>query len=360
LAIAIASTFARADDAVPLSPSESALVVSEFAVVMAGDKPRGQIPRGTVLEATRARGPWRFIPQLRGWVHQHDLVSVEKAVDYFTQQIQDQPSGAAYHLRGIAWMTQEKWSEARSDLERALELGENVVTLHFNLGVCLERLGLTIEALAVFNSILATYPDEYPASLARGNLLLGLKHYGAAVKDFNQAVKLRPDSTEAFHLQGLALRFLDQYADAIVSYSRVLELDPKHADALANRGYASKRLGKFDAALADYEAAVKLAPEAVEYRNDLAWLLATCPEESIRNPARAVELAVSVCEATHHENGEYLDTLASAYASQGGFAKAVQTAEKALTSIRDNAAAEPVRRRLQLYRQQQFFVEQPL
>jgi uncharacterized protein len=88
-------------------------------------------------------------------------------------------------------------------------------------------------------------------------------------------------------------------------------------------------------------------------RGTLAWLLATCPDESIRDGARAVELAESLCAGPAKDDPWALDTLAAAYAEAGAMTKAVATAEQALRLANDEhaeALAKAVEQRLATYR----------
>ena len=64
--------------------------------------------------------------------------------------------------------------------------------------------------------------------------------------------------------------------------------------------------------------------------NCLAWVLATCPEASVRNGAEAVELARRAVKLSDGREPAILGTLAAAYAEAGRFPEAVQTARKAL------------------------------
>src|SRR5439155_1574708 len=64
--------------------------------------------------------------------------------------------------------------------------------------------------------------------------------------------------------------------------------------------------------------------------NAFAWLLATSPDERVRKPHGAEELARRCCEATRYANPRFLDTLAAAYANQNEFDRAAETASKAV------------------------------
>jgi tetratricopeptide (TPR) repeat protein len=64
--------------------------------------------------------------------------------------------------------------------------------------------------------------------------------------------------------------------------------------------------------------------------NNLAWLLATCPDASVRDGAKAIELAQQAVKLSGGKDPGFLDTLAAAYAEAGHFFQAVETARKAL------------------------------
>ena len=58
-------------------------------------------------------------------------------------------------------------------------------------------------------------------------------------------------------------------------------------------------------------------------------MLATSPDDGLRNGAEAVRLAERACELTHYGQPLFMGTLATAYAEAGRFPEAVTTAEKA-------------------------------
>lgn len=341
-----------------LDPSQAFIVSVESASIMAGDEPAGTVPLGTVIMVTRAQGNWRYSADTKGWIHLRHLISPAEAIPRFTREIETKPTSRAYQLRGIAYMAQQNWSRAAQDFEKAYDLGESAIALHLNLGACYQRMGELAAALEEYDGILKTYPDDFAANLARGNILLQQGQYQAALRDFEKAISLNSTVADAHNSQGVALRMLGRYEDAITAYTQAIELDASRADALSNRGYAQKNLGELAAALKDYEAAVALAPDSNAIQNDLAWFLATTADVSLRNATRAVEISEAVCQQTMNQHGEYLDTLAAAYACAGRFPAAIEAARLALTIMADNPEAIKTRERLKLYQQQQPYIEQ--
>jgi hypothetical protein len=63
--------------------------------------------------------------------------------------------------------------------------------------------------------------------------------------------------------------------------------------------------------------------------NNLAWDLAASPRPELRNGRQAVQLASKAVELTGQQEPVLIGTLAAAYAEDGQFAKAVETAKKA-------------------------------
>ena len=64
--------------------------------------------------------------------------------------------------------------------------------------------------------------------------------------------------------------------------------------------------------------------------NNFAWVLATSPDDKLRDGKRAVQLATKACEVTKHKKAHILSTLAAAYAETGDFATALKWSQKAV------------------------------
>jgi hypothetical protein len=111
--------------------------------------------------------------------------------------------------------------------------------------------------------------------------------------------------------------------------------------AYANHGAYQEQHGAYADAAETYATAIDirggqddLASSQPRRRaqNSLAWLLATCPEDTVRDGPRAVVLAEQIVAAVPRD-AVYLNTLAAAYAEVGRFEDAAATQEEAIGNL---------------------------
>lgn len=124
-----------------------------------------------------------------------------------------------------------------------------------------------------------------------------------------------------------------------------------------NRGYAYEHAKKYEQAIPDYEKTISLNDEYPDVKNNLAWVLATCPIDKLRDPSRAVTIAQAECKKTGWKNASLLDTVAAAYASAGDFSQAIERQEQAIKLIDDAETKKSFSERLELYRSNKPFIE---
>ena len=80
---------------------------------------------------------------------------------------------------------------------------------------------------------------------------------------------------------------------------------------------------------------------------------ATCPDTSLRDGAKAVELAQQADQLSNGENPVFTRTLAAAYAENGRFNDAIETAQRAAqlaTAQGEPALANQIEQDVDLYR----------
>ncbi|MBI5764184.1 MAG: tetratricopeptide repeat protein [Planctomycetes bacterium] len=110
--------------------------------------------------------------------------------------------------------------------------------------------------------------------------------------------------------------------DAFVRVFRLLrEKDRKAADSALND--ARRRLDN-----------------SISMSNAVAWLLATSPDDTVRDGRTAMEVATRCCQLTERKDPEILDTLAAAQAEAGQFDEAASTIRQALEIARKTDAVD--------------------
>jgi serine/threonine protein kinase len=135
--------------------------------------------------------------------------------------------------------------------------------------------------------------------------------------------------------------------------------NPLPNPALAQELLARRRMsnGDFAGSVAAWKEAIRLDPRGSLTLNNLAWVLATGPDE-IRDGKQAIALATRACELTAWKQPVFLDTLAAAYAEVGKFDQAVEFQKKALAfPAFEKLYGSSVRKRLALYIQKKPYRE---
>jgi tetratricopeptide (TPR) repeat protein len=193
-------------------------------------------------------------------------------------------------------------------------------------------------------------PFNPEVAFRRGVELQELGRYVEAIKAYDEAIQLGSKSIAAYNNRGAAYGALKQYERAIPDFDRAIQLDPKYAEAYCNRGAAFGALKEYDRAIRDLDRAIQLDSKYAKAYNNLAWLLATAEDASVRNGRRATELALKACDLSACQEAYLFDTLAAAYARAGNFDKAIEWQERAM--VQTQRALDPdAQARLQLYRE---------
>ena len=140
-----------------------------------------------------------------------------------------------------------------------------------------------------------------------------------------------------------------KYSAAAARPWRFIEPDPPPPDPASQALYWSER-GNHGLEVAALKEIVKRDPDDAFTLNGLAWVLATCPDASLRDGKMAVETATRACELSKWTEASFLDTLAAAYAETGDYTTAVRWQREAIAKL---SAGDPTQAefsdRLQLY-----------
>src|SRR5262249_20378251 len=148
-----------------------------------------------------------------------------------------------------------------------------------------------------------------------------------ALADLSRAIELDPNHADAWNNRGVAYSLMGELDKAVNAFSRSIELAPNDGEAVqgyVRRAEANAGLARFAQARADYESALARVPGDAGVHNDLAWLLATCPQPELREPARAVELASKAVDLAPLAGGSW-NTLGVANFRVGDWTSAIES-----------------------------------
>jgi Flp pilus assembly protein TadD len=162
-----------------------------------------------------------------------------------------------------------------------------------------------------------------------GRRLPRLHQLEKALADYSKAIELDPKNPVAWSNRGITYRDLHQREKALADLNKAIELAPKFAPAWNIRGNAYRDLHQYEKAIADYSKAIELDPKNAGLRNNLAWLLATCPDPRFRDGGKAVEFAKTAAELAPTE-GSFRNTLGAAHYRAGEWKLAVEALNKSM------------------------------
>ena len=290
-----------------------------------------------------------------------------------------------YNL-AVALSSQGKLPEAICSYREALRLQPKDIRANYNLAVALTEQGQLEDALVHYRKVLETEPDNFNVHYNMGIALDSLGRMREAKAHYLQALKIEPGLAKAHHNLGTAFASEGRLEQAVHHYTQALEIDPALVETQTSLGVIHQLQGRQEEALQHFQKALQLNPDfpeahgslasilsargrldealnhyrrALEARPDwpealmgLAWILASHPDPRQRQSREAIQLAQQACRLTGRRDPTALDTLAAVYAASGQFARAVETAHKALSlamTAKDHKLAAHMRERLETY-----------
>jgi tetratricopeptide (TPR) repeat protein len=226
--------------------------------------------------------------------------------------------------------------------------------LHEDAALLYLDLGKPADAVRHFVIAAKIKPASAPAYFNLGTALTVAGRLDEAVAQYRQALALQPEYAPALNNLGAILFRQGKLAEAERLLSAAVRIDPANAEARDNLARLLRDSGRASAAIGHFTEAVRLRPDWAVPHIELAWLLATARDASLRDPKKAIELATRGADLSSQDDPTVLDVLAAAYAAGGDFERAIAAAQRAL-ALAPPSEAESVGRRLQLYQQRRPF-----
>jgi protein O-mannosyl-transferase len=235
---------------------------------------------------------------------------------------------------GLVLFEKGKIDDAIAHYRSALQMQPDWWDAEYNLGTALLAKSQVDEAILHCEKAVSMRPTDPDAQVSLANLLLQKGRIDEAIAHYQKAIAIRPDDFLARYGLGHALLEKGELDSAIQVCRSALLLRPSDADCHTTLAIALEEKGKPAEAIQHYNKALELAPKSIPTLTNLAWLLATSRDASLRNGAKAVELAKEADRLVGGTNTVVLRTLAAAYAENGEFATAITTASSAMQIAR--------------------------
>ncbi|MGA2272600.1 MAG: tetratricopeptide repeat protein [Bryobacteraceae bacterium] len=239
----------------------------------------------------------------------------------------DAPATEFYRLFDVASELGQKneYEAAIAKWNEALALSPDDAKANSNLGVLLETVGRTGEAMAHYRKAVQSEPD-YPDGYT--NLGIALARTGKlddAISYLEKAAQLSPWDAKAHSNLGAALAERGRTGDAIVECEKALQLRPGDSEAHANLAIALAKDGRLDEAIANFEKALAGDPDSGQIHANLAGALMAKGRFDDAIPHFEKALAANPNSAElHYDLGRLL-------ATRGRFDEAIPHLEKAAT-----------------------------
>jgi tetratricopeptide (TPR) repeat protein len=252
--------------------------------------------------------------------------------------------------QGLSQLSSNRYDEAVKTFSSAIALTPDDAAAFCNRGVAWFYQSDHDRAIADFTKALEINPRYAMAYCNRGILWTEKADYDRAIADFNKALEIDPGFVEAFYGRAVAWFLKGDDDRAIADVTKAVEINPDDAAAFSNRGVFWNRKTDYDRAIADFTKAMEINPRRPEAFAQLAWILATCPDDSYRNGARAVTLAQTAVQLAPEPR--FMATLAAAYAESGKFEDAINTQKKVIAPLTEQGRTKDLaeyKRQLESY-----------
>lgn len=248
-----------------------------------------------------------------------------QAIDEINLELRRSPrSIRALNLLATAFLRLDRPEEAIEQYQRALQIAPHMPEIHHNLALALQNRGELSRAIEHYRRALQGRPDSTDIHINLAQALFDQASFGEAATVLDDVLKHRSTDPDAYYLVAATYLSRSRFASAI--------------------GVLRRGVDKF--------------PADIRLITRLAWVLATCPDETVRSGSESLRLALQASQLSGFRDIGSLDALGAAYAESGRFGEAVDAVRRAVeraATAGNTRLSEDLRERLERYEQHRPF-----
>ncbi len=257
----------------------------------------------------------------------------EKALEQLTQILEYSPDDLNAQVRmALVYGEMGNYQQAIDELTTILQSRPKELRVRDYLGLMYEEMKDYDQAKRTYVANLKINPNYYDTLLHLGFLLYREKQYDEAITYLGEGKRVQPKRSEPYLLLGLTYLQQQQYDAAVTVFQEGIQHNPANADLHFNLGTTYDKLDQFDKVVQEMERTLSLEPEHADALNYLGYSYAdrgVKVEQALKLTQRAVELKPN--------NGYYIDSLGWALFKVGRSAEALETIDRALSLVFDDA-----------------------
>jgi tetratricopeptide (TPR) repeat protein len=225
------------------------------------------------------------------------------------------------------------WKNGLTLFSHAIEVTQNNVVAHDELGNAYLRLGRYQDAIESYKRSIKIKPDYAESHYNLGVSYLNIGRFQDALESCMRAVKIKPDYAEAYNGLGTVYLNIGRFQDALESYRQAIKIRPDYAEAHYNLGVIYDKLGRWQDSIEAYKQAIKIKADFTGAYNNLgvAYLNIGSFQQALESCRQAINIEPDYAEA--------LNNLGNAYLGLGRYQEAIEAYQRVLKIKPDYARA---------------------
>jgi tetratricopeptide (TPR) repeat protein len=304
-----------------------------------------------------------------------DLSVAIKWIETYPEKAGTVALGETLAERADCYLAEGDNTLAQSDLRKAIPLleGDYLVNSRIQLGAILVDDSRWQDALDEYDialTLVSTASEDLPwragIQYARGRILSEMNRFEDATKLLDEAITIMASDEEfadglkdALLTRADALLHCGELTKSASDVALVLQKSPGDFHARVIRALIATEKQQFREAMEELHDVIVQQPDYLPALQNYAVLLTGAHDDSLRNGARALEVAEKLASQMGRQHWIPLSAQAAAHAELGDFQKAVELAAQSLEAAPEDQKAGRTRR-LEQFRQRRPFRCEPL